>query len=94
MNAVSKLCEWYELQCADDWHEDHGIRIDTLDNPGWSLKIDLKGTRLYEKNFAEIRIERSELDWITARRNNDIFEAFGGPMSLNEMIEIFVAWVE
>ena len=94
MDAVSRLCSWYERQCTNDWHEDHGIRIDTLDNPGWSLKIDLKGTPLYERNFQEIQIERSQHDWILARKNGDIFESFGGPMALDEMIKIFLTWAE
>jgi hypothetical protein len=94
MDTVSRLCVWYELQCADDWHEDHGIRIDTLDNPGWSLKIDLKGTSLYDRDFQEIRIERTDHDWITARKNGDTFESFGGPKALDEMIQVFLIWAE
>ena len=94
MDAVSRLCSWYERQCTNDWHEDQGIRIDTLDNPGWSLKIDLKGTPLYERDFQQIQIDRSDHDWILARKNGDIFESFGGPMALDEMIKIFLTWAE
>ncbi|MCA6123258.1 hypothetical protein J6500_15335 [Bradyrhizobium sp. WSM 1704] len=39
-------------------------------------------------------IERSGRDWIVARRNHEIFEAFGGPMNLGEMIEIFLVWAD
>ncbi|HLP69831.1 MAG TPA: immunity 53 family protein [Rhizobium sp.] len=94
MDAVSRLCAWYERQCADDWHEDHGIRIDTLDNPGWSLKVDLKGTPLCEKDFQELRAERSDRDWITVRKNGDTFEGFCSPKALNEMIRVFLSWAE
>ncbi|MBC7148140.1 MAG: immunity 53 family protein [Rhizobium sp.] len=94
MDAVSKLCAWYELQCVDDWHEDHGIKIGTLDNPGWSMKIDLEGTALCERPFQEIQIERTDRDWVFARKDGSTFEAFGGPMALDEMIKIFLAWAE
>lgn len=92
MDAVAKLCTWFERQCSKDWHEDRGIKIDTLDNPGWSMKIDLKGTELQDKTFHDIRIERSDRDWVVARKNADVFEAFGGPMNLGEMIESFLVW--
>lgn len=94
MDTISKLCSWYERQCVDDWHEDFGVAISTLDNPGWSLKVDLKGTALERKSFQDIEVNRSDRDWVTARRNGDTFEAFGGPNNLNEMIEIFLGWAE
>lgn len=87
-------CAWYERQCVNEWHEDRGVKIDTLDNPGWSMKIDLKGTLSQGRVFEEFRIERSDRDWVVARRSGEIFEAFGGPMNLSEMIEIFLDWVE
>lgn len=85
---------WYVRQCVNDWHEDRGVKIDTLDNPGWSLRIDLNGTSLHQKSFQEVRIERSENDWVVARRNGDSFEALGGPENLNDMIESFLDWAE
>lgn len=27
--------------CGCDWHEHYGVKIDTLDNPGWAFEIDL-----------------------------------------------------
>ena len=94
MDTISRLCAWYERQCVGEWHEDHGVKIDTLDNPGWSMKVDLEGTALQDKDFEEVRMERSDRDWLIARRSGLIFEAFGGPMNLNEMIESFLMWVE
>ena len=94
MDSVSRLCAWYERQCVDDWHEDHGIKIGTLDNPGWSIFINLDGTALKDKAFQELRIERSDRDWIVARRKGEIFEAFGGPTNLSEMMETFLSWAE
>jgi phosphopantothenoylcysteine synthetase/decarboxylase len=94
MSNILKLCRWYESHWIEDIHEDVGIKIDTLDNPGWSLMIDLDGSELHKRAFNEIKIERSEHDWIVARREGDVFEAFGGPMNLDEMIGIFLVWAE
>jgi hypothetical protein len=94
MDTVSRLCAWFERQSVNEWHEDHGVKIDTLDNPGWSMKVDLKGTSLQKKVFQEFRIERSDRDWVFARKNAEVFEVFGGPRNLNEMIEKFLLWAE
>jgi hypothetical protein len=92
--SIFKLAAWYERQCVDEWHEDHGVKIDTLDNPGWSLKVDLEGTALEDRPYDDVKIERSENDWIVARRYGSVFEAFGGPRNLDEMINIFVQWAD
>jgi hypothetical protein len=94
MSNVYKLCKWYESQCTDEWHEDHGIKIDTLDNPGWSLKIDLESTKLLERNFDELKVDRSERDWFVARKNGGVFEVFGGVANLDEMIGAFLSWAK
>jgi len=46
MNALSELQKWYFAQCDGDWEHSYGVRIDTVDNPGWTLEIDLVGTNL------------------------------------------------
>ena len=89
MNSISKLCTWYANQSPDDWQE---VRIVTIDNPGWSLKVDLEGTALSPKPFAETRRDSSDTDWLVARKNGNVFEAFGGPLNLDEMIGVFVTW--
>ena len=65
MNSISKLCTWYANQSPDDWQE---VRIVTIDNPGWSLKVDLEGTALSPKPFAEIRRDSSDTDSLVARK--------------------------
>ena len=44
--------EWFFSQCNDVWEHSYGIKIDTLDNPGWSVLVDLHGTEL-ENNVAD-----------------------------------------
>jgi hypothetical protein len=34
------LMRWYLAECNGDWEHSYGVRVETLDNPGWSLKID------------------------------------------------------
>ena len=44
--SLVRLQLWYSRQCDGDWEHGLGIRIESLDNPGWSVRIDLKGTNL------------------------------------------------
>jgi len=92
MTEINKLEEWYAWQCDGSWEHQYGISISTLDNPGWSLKIDLANTDLIDRAFTDIKIDRSKDDWVVARRSKDIFEAFGGTKNLKEMIRVFLDW--
>jgi immunity protein 53 of polymorphic toxin system len=42
----------------------YGIRTDTLDNPGWSIQIDLRDTRKQDCCVERTRLDRTENDWI------------------------------
>ncbi|MFT5930929.1 MAG: hypothetical protein ACI93G_000001, partial [Hyphomonas sp.] len=37
---------WYQSQCDGDWEHSFGLKIESLDNPGWSVHVDLEGTSL------------------------------------------------
>src|SRR5690606_14230774 len=51
---------WYTSMCDGDWEHVNGVSIDTLDNPGWSLRIQITGTSLDIKPFDRVKIERDE----------------------------------
>src|ERR1700722_12742042 len=53
------LQRWYKIHCNGDWEHSYGIQIDTLDNPGWTITIDLQDTDLHIKNFEKITIKIS-----------------------------------
>lgn len=46
MNMIAWLSEWYKSNCDGDWEHYYGIKIDTIDNPGWKVDIDLVDTYL------------------------------------------------
>jgi len=55
---------WFARHCNGDWEHGSGVRINTLDNPGWSVDIDLAGTALSGKALSRIQEEREEHDWV------------------------------
>jgi hypothetical protein len=87
------LEEWYYSNCDNDWEHTYGISIGTLDNPGWTVEIDLKGTPLENLDFDAVDIERTMNNWIVCSVANNQFVAQGGPQNLSEILDIFHAIV-
>ena len=98
MDALEELQIWYRAQCDGDWEHSYGVKIDTLDNPGWSLTVDLTDTALSGKPFAEKtygtgpNAPTSGNEWLHCKVENEQFLATGGPTKLGVMITIFLAW--
>ena len=88
------LQEWFAAECDGDWEHQQGLRIQTLDNPGWSVDIDLRDTALELSKLDEIAIERSDLDWVGCKVENATFRGRGGVRNLREILRIFLGWAE
>jgi len=100
MSALSRLERWCRSQCNFEWEHAQGVRIETLDNPGWSLEVSLKGTSLEGAEFKEqsygVR-ENAETDgenWLICKVEQKVFKGNGGPFKLEEMIVIFLEWAD
>src|SRR5713226_7835308 len=72
------LEKWYRQQCNGDWEHSWGIKIDTLDNPGWTIEINLNETIAEGRTLQRVRIERTEgrLDSILGGKENIPREAW------------------
>jgi hypothetical protein len=92
MKAMTKLVNWFNLQCDGDWEHGDGIKISTLDNPGWMVDISLEGTGLEEKDFVPFKIDRSEDDWLRCIVEGKRFRIACGPSNLEEGLEQFLEW--
>lgn len=89
MSALQRLQNWYLQNCNNDWEHGFGIKIETLDNPGWSIKIDLQLTSLQGATL-EISEEKSELDWYIIKVKDWIFEAYCDATKLEFIITYFL----
>lgn len=89
------LQRWYAGQCDGDWEHGSGIKISTLDNPGWHLTVDISGTELEGMPFAtrEYQLHEDE-DWWICEVKNGQFIARCSPQNLIIMIGVFRSWVE
>jgi Immunity protein 53 len=87
-NVLTELQKWYASNCNGDWEHSYGVKIETLDNPGWHLEIELEETNLQNCSFIIIDIDNNEDDWYTCKVNKNKFEACGDPTKLNKLIDI------
>jgi hypothetical protein len=97
------LSQWYLAQCDSDWEHSYGVKIDTLDNPGWSLKIELMDTALDGRPFERVahgepsddleEWQRTGSWWLAAVKGN-VFEAHCGPLDLPKIIGLFRQWAD
>jgi hypothetical protein len=102
-STLARLQRWYAAQCNGDWEHGAGVKIETLDNPGWLIKIDLAGTNLEGKDFTSLAegLERREgfdfpasVDWHSISLKGTTFEAAGDPAKLEFMLRTFLDWAE
>jgi hypothetical protein len=91
-DPLSELQEWYAAQCNDEWEHAYGVTIDTLDNPGWRLRIDIRDTSLAERSHERQEIHRNEEDWLVCWVEEEQFNAACGPRNLVEAIALFLEW--
>ena len=102
MNPIDWLQQWYFEQCNDLREHRRGITIETLDNPGWLVKVDLEETAMQGVSMPEVRNPgeinhagvRGRQDWLHCKVEGNCFVGAGGPFSLVSICETFKSWVE
>ena len=93
-NPFLWLQNWYLSNCDGDWEHNQNVLITTLDNPGWSIDINLEGTVMEDVEFEKLFTENSEHDWFCCRVEQGKFLGDGGPLNLGDIIDVFRNWVE
>jgi hypothetical protein len=100
MSDVSRLEAWYSRQCDGKWEHQYGVNIGTLDNPGWTLTVDLVKTDLASAPFTTIAEgvgpdEHSDnSSWISCKRVGYQWKGAGDESKLGRLISEFVTWAE
>jgi len=88
------LIKWLET-----WYKKNGngalprIKIQGIDNPGWGIDIDLRGTEL-EGQIFELNVDNSDDDWIICSVRDNLFTGVGDVDKLSKVIKTFKAWNE
>lgn len=88
------LLNWYYNHCDSDWEHGNIIKMGTVKNSEWEVKISLLETELSRKSFQMIDINHSENNWVQCSVKNEIFQGAGGYLNLSEIIQILRNWAE
>jgi hypothetical protein len=91
-DVLSELQAWFLAHCNEDWEHSHGVSIGTLDNPGWSIEINLDQTELETRPLTRYETHRTDQDWVVCWREDTTFRCACGPLNLTEAVTLFLEW--
>jgi hypothetical protein len=90
-SLLRRLQDWYKSNCDGNWEHSYGIKIETLDNPGWAVKLDLQETELDEMQIKrEWQNPNDENDWFTFAVKDGSLTVACGPDNLEQVLTIFL----
>ncbi len=104
LDVLEWLQHWYTNQCNGEWEHEHGVSIQTLDNPGWMIVIDLKGTP-FESQASDESVARSGEPpgiengnmggptWLECSIKQGQFRGAGDAGQLEAILREFQAWI-
>ncbi|MDD3404170.1 MAG: immunity 53 family protein [Hespellia sp.] len=94
MSDLEWLQKWYKINCDGLWEHLYGIIIETLDNPGWHVKIELHETKYANLQPESVKRDNGDDDWFKCAVSNEVFEGFGDCTKLEMIIKIFRKWID
>ena len=100
MSTLDRLQSWYRRQCNEVWEHSLGVLIESMDNPGWWVGIDINGTKLETAPFKEIaenvNAERFAQGprWLCCRVERGVWHGAGDETTLGRILDIFLEWAE
>ena len=98
MDLLQALQEWYARHCDGEWEHRYGITIETCDNPGWRVQVDLTGTELQKRTFRPIVVNVDESGfqqqdrWLHCCIDDGVWRGAGDETRLSVILRAFVDW--
>ena len=98
MSTLERLQTWYASQCNGKWEHSSGITIQTCDNPGWWVKVNLANTSLMGRAFTEIaegvdsQRNAHGPHWLSCRVETETWHGAGDESKLEHILQTFLAW--
>lgn len=91
---IEWLQNWYNEQCDGEWEHSNVIKIESIDNPGWSVKIDFNYTDILTSDIPWKLFEKSENSWVGYSIENNVFKGAGSSLTLSLQISLFKELVD
>jgi hypothetical protein len=99
-NLLQRLQNWFAAQCDGEREHQYGITIESCDNPGWWVKIDLAGTSLQSQYYPPVRENVDDADcqlgtrWLCCRVTEHQWHGSGDETKLPLILQCFLDWAE
>ncbi len=99
MDDIERLQNWFRKQCNGEWEHSNGVTIQSTDNPGWWISIDLHATGMENTPFPPIirgdgRSDDPQPTWLNCQVIDGIFQGAGDSERLGEILRLFLSWVD
>ena len=100
MSTLGRLQAWYFEQCDGEWEHASGISVESTDNPGWWVKIQLRGTPLAGRAFTELaeNVDPNRFAlgsrWLSCRVEGDTWHGAGDETQLERLLVEFLSWAD
>src|SRR5437868_6088370 len=95
-DVLEALQRWYAGRCDGEWEHRYGINIQSCDNPGWWVKIELEGTGLKTRPFDRIAenvdaagFQQSDR-WLHCRVQDGVWDGSGDETKLGVILKTFL----
>jgi hypothetical protein len=89
-DLLIRLQTWFLSQCNGKWEHGHGMTIGTLDNPGWSVEVDLTDTPWENAVWDDLIFERASDDWVNCSKKDAEFRGYGDTRKLELILNHFL----
>jgi hypothetical protein len=80
------LEQWFSDNCDGDWEHEFGVHIESLDNPGWMIRVDLVGTPGEGFQMETLSVEDSDVSWLRLWSDGRVLSLACGPAGLHDGI--------
>jgi hypothetical protein len=90
-STLTRIQNWYKLNCNGDWEHSYGMKISNLDNPGWDIKIDIQDTALENLDYKkEFQNPNNEFDWYFISSTESTLNMSCGIDNFEQILKIFL----
>jgi immunity protein 53 of polymorphic toxin system len=99
MDELEWLQRWYESRCDGEWEHERGVAIESCDNPGWWVRIDIDkeparpGGDVVLETLGDPPSEKNgnvgSKRWMLCQVRGDKFDGAGDATQLSNIIRCF-----
>ncbi|WP_449386945.1 Imm53 family immunity protein [Chryseobacterium lineare] len=89
---IDWLQKWFKEQTDGNWEHEVIIKIESIDNPGWSIEIDLMKSDIIPIEWRLFEI--SDDNWLGYKFEDNIFYIAGDASKLDLSIRVFQEFIE